>query len=62
MREWLREKRRAKAWTQEEVAKRAGIARSYYTRIERGEYRVPALTAKKIANALSCDWQQFYEF
>jgi transcriptional regulator with XRE-family HTH domain len=49
--------------TQEQVAKKAGFSRTYYTRIEedvRGQ-NLPVKTAKAIAPALNFDWQRFYE-
>ena len=47
--------------TQEEIAKKAGIARSSYTNIENGERRPSVETAKKIAAVLGFDWTLFYE-
>jgi len=61
MREWLLEFRKKERLTQEEVAKKAGIARSYYTKIEGGLYEVPVKTAAKIAVVLNFDWSFFYE-
>jgi transcriptional regulator with XRE-family HTH domain len=60
MRSWLIDKRKAQNFTQEDVAEKSGISRSYYTRIENGEYRVPQKTACKIATALNFDWTLFY--
>lgn len=58
---WLLAKRREKGLTQEQVAEAAGIARSYYTRIENGDHKVPVETAKRIAQVLEMDWTLFYE-
>lgn len=60
-RNWLITKRKEKGMTQEQVAEAAGIARSYYTRIENGDHKVPVNTAKHIAQALELDWTLFYE-
>lgn len=61
MRDWLVELRKSKGLTQEVTAKKARIARSYYTRIELGDYRLPVGTAMRIAEALDFDWVRFYE-
>ena len=61
MRDWLVELRKSKGLTQEVTAKKAHIARSYYTRIELGDYRPPVGTAMRIAEALDFDWVRFYE-
>ena len=54
MRTALREARLALGLTQEEVARRAGIARNYYTEIERGA--TPSLgVALRIAEVLDVD-------
>jgi len=48
----LRETRKDKGWTQEEVARAVGIHRTAYTRIERGE-RIPGVhIAMKISSVL----------
>ena len=60
MREWLVNKRNEKGLTQEEVAVRAGIARTTYAMIEQGN-RDPSVTvAKRIAGVLGFDWPLFY--
>lgn len=58
---WLIKTRTSLGLTQKDVAERAKITRSYYTRIECGEYSVPIETAKKIAAVLGFDWQRFYD-
>jgi putative transcriptional regulator len=63
MREWLKEIRKNKRMTQNEVAKSAGLSRAYYTRIEcniRGQ-KLPVSTAQHIAKVLNFNWQQFYD-
>ena len=59
MRDWLVELRKSKGLTQEVTAQKAHIARSYYTRIELGEYRLPVGTAMRIAEALDFDWVRY---
>ena len=61
MRAWLRDIRKVKGLTQADVAKGAGICRSYYTVIENGKYIVPPKTAMKIAEVLGFDWTEFYK-
>ena len=61
MSDWLVELRKSKGLTQEVTAQKAHIARSYYTRIELGDYRLPVGTAMRIAEALDFDWVRFYE-
>lgn len=63
MREWLKELREKKEFSQFAVAKLAGISQSYYASIEcgtRGD-KLPVGTAKKIAKVLKFDWIKFYE-
>jgi putative transcriptional regulator len=58
-RTWLLEYRGDK--TQQEVADKAGIERSYYTQIENGDRNPSVDTAKKIATALDFNWTIFFE-
>lgn len=53
--------REEKKMTQDDVAKKAGIARPYYTMIEQGKRRPSPEVAKKIANVLGFGWTFFYE-
>lgn len=61
MRHWLIQMRDLKELTQQEVADRAKISRSYYSGIENGARNAPVGTAKKIAAALGFDWTLFFE-
>lgn len=63
MKNWLRNIRKERRLTQNEMAKRVGFARTYYTRIECGTRgsNLPIRTAKTIANVLGFDWKLFYE-
>lgn len=60
-RTWLINIRETAKMTQETVAVRSGISRTYYTRIESGDYNVPVETAKRIAATLGFDWTKFYD-
>lgn len=63
MRIWLKKIRLKNCMTQEQVARKAGFSRTYYTRIEeesRGN-NLPVKTAKAIAATLKFDWQRFYD-
>lgn len=60
-RTWLKKLRDQRNMTQNEVAKRAGIERAYYTMIEQG-YRSPSVkVAKDIGSVLGFDWTIFFE-
>lgn len=52
MREKLRQLRKDKKLTQEQLAKKIGISRTYYTNIEKGRYIPSLVTANKIKNIL----------
>ncbi len=45
--------RRAKGWSQEELAKKAGLHRTYIGSIERSERNVSLLNIERIAHALN---------
>ncbi|WP_038757481.1 helix-turn-helix domain-containing protein [Burkholderia pseudomallei] len=51
----IREKRKALGWTQEELADRAQIDRSYLGGVERGERNVTFTVLSEICAALGCD-------
>ena len=51
----IREKRKVLGWTQEELAARAEIDRSYLGGVERGERNVTFTVLCEICNALNCD-------
>lgn len=56
----LKELRKAKGLTQEELATISGSKQSIYSRYESGEIRLPVETAKKIAPVLSVKWWELY--
>ncbi|MEM7532187.1 MAG: helix-turn-helix transcriptional regulator [Chloroflexota bacterium] len=47
--------RRAKDWTQHELAQRAGMNKTYLVRIEAGDNNVTLKTAQRLACALEVD-------
>lgn len=51
----IREKRKAKQWTQEYLADQAGIDRSYIGGVERGERNLTFSVLCQISAALGCD-------
>jgi transcriptional regulator with XRE-family HTH domain len=51
----VRAVRKLKGISQDELALRADIDRSYVGRIERGEVRITLEKAYKLANTLGCD-------
>lgn len=57
-REWLVKSRGV--ISQQEVADKSGINRSFYTQIESGKRNPSVYTAKKIANTLGLDWTIFF--
>ncbi|WP_270608794.1 helix-turn-helix domain-containing protein [Enterococcus thailandicus] len=60
MRDWLVIKRETKKFTQEQVAEKAGIERTYYNMIEKGKRRPSPDVAIKIGSVLSFDWTIFF--
>jgi transcriptional regulator with XRE-family HTH domain len=51
----IREVRESRGVSQENFALEAGLARSYYSGIERGHRNVAALNLIRIATALNCE-------
>jgi len=47
--------RKAKGWSQEELAKRAGLHRTYIGSIERSERNVSLMNIERIAKALNTE-------
>lgn len=60
-RKWLRDIRISKNKTQSQVAKEAGISRSYYTNIEAGTKTPAVPVAKRIAEILGFEWTNFFD-
>ncbi|VDG98865.1 Predicted transcriptional regulator [Lysinibacillus sphaericus] len=61
MRYWLKELRNSKKLTQQSVADRSDIERSYYTMIESGKRTPSVQVAKSIALVIGFDWTIFFE-
>jgi len=51
----IRKERKAKGISQEDLAAKAGLARSYYGGCERGERNLSALNLMRIANTLGVE-------
>jgi transcriptional regulator with XRE-family HTH domain len=51
----IRERRRARGWTQEDLASKADIDRSYIGGVERGERNLTFTILCDICSALECD-------
>lgn len=61
MRDWLKDIRKSNSLTQEEVAIKSKISRSFYTHIENGTKTPSVDVAKKIAKTLDFDWTLFFD-
>ncbi|WP_306010503.1 helix-turn-helix transcriptional regulator [Bacillus sp. MMSF_3328] len=59
-REWLIRDRQLMGLTQEEVAKKVGISRSYYNQIETGERNPSGSVALRIATYFQFDMSKFF--
>ena len=56
----VRELRKEKGYSQEELAYRAGLHRTYIGMIERAEKNITLINIKKIANALEVKINNFF--
>lgn len=56
----VRDKRIEKGYSQEELAHRAGLHRTYIGMIERSEKNITLINIQKIADALEIDVYQFF--
>lgn len=61
MRDWLRNIRLSKGYTEKQVAEAAGIKQAPYHRIETGVVHPRVSTAKRIAKFLEFPWTDFYK-
>lgn len=57
----VRKLREAAKWTQEELAERSGLHRTYIGSIERGERNLALLNIRKVANAFGLTLSKFLE-
>jgi transcriptional regulator with XRE-family HTH domain len=58
---WLKNKRINKGLTQNQVAEKCKISRSYYTHIENGTKTPTVSVAKQIGSTLSFNWTLFFK-
>lgn len=56
----IKELRNLRGFSQEELADRAGIDRTYVNSVENGKRNVSIVNIEKIANALGCTLQEFF--
>lgn len=56
----IKELRTLKKYSQEELAARAGIDRTYINSVENGKRNVSIVNIEKIASALGCTLQEFF--
>ncbi|GKV70232.1 transcriptional regulator [Sporosarcina sp. NCCP-2716] len=61
MRTWLKEKRLKSKMTQEQVAKKVGVARTTYAMYEQGERDPSVGVAVSIGDVLKFKWTLFFE-
>lgn len=61
MRDWLRERRIESKMTQEQVAVKAGVARTSYAMYEQGKRDPSVAVAVKISDVLKFNWTLFFE-
>lgn len=57
----LRQTRKRTSFTQTELAKAVGVTQETISLWELGKREMPVRYAKKIAEALRCDWQDLYD-
>jgi transcriptional regulator with XRE-family HTH domain len=57
----IRSLRKARGYSQEELAFKANLARGYYGEIERGERNVAILNLYRIAKALDVDIKEIFD-
>lgn len=57
----VRKFRKEKGWSQEQLAFKAGLHRTYIGMIERAEKNITLLNIEKIANALKIDMNEIFK-
>lgn len=58
---WLKQLRKERGMTQQELSEAAALGRAAYSNIETGHRRPSVEAAKRIGQALGFDWTRFYE-
>lgn len=58
----IRELRRQLGISQEELASRANLDRTYITSVERGKRNISVVNLEKLANALGVSLKTFFDF
>lgn len=58
----IRELRKAKGWTQEQLAEAAGLHYSYIGGVERGDRNISLETLEKIINGLQVTAEEIFKF
>ncbi|MCP1136948.1 helix-turn-helix domain-containing protein [Paenibacillus polysaccharolyticus] len=58
----IRELRKAKGWTQEQLAESAGLHYSYIGGVERGDRNISLETLEKIINGLQVTAEEIFKF
>jgi transcriptional regulator with XRE-family HTH domain len=62
MRKWLKEVRKSRHMTQQQVADKIGISRCYYTQLETNSKKgLRPRVAIRLSKVLGFEWQEFYE-
>lgn len=61
MRTWLKELRKSKNLTQEQLSEKLEISRAFLTQLELNKRNPSVQTAMKIAKVLEFNWTRFYE-
>ena len=56
----LRAAREAKGWSQEQLAFKAGVHRTYVGGVERGEYNITVLTLRRFTQSLGSTVQEAF--
>jgi transcriptional regulator with XRE-family HTH domain len=61
MKEWLKDLRESKGYTQESLAHEVGIPKTTYSSYEQGHRRPSIVNAKKLSEVLDVSWTLFFE-